>query len=290
MGWGNWGNGWVNGNGSWGQRKQRNKGKGGGKGGGGPDGGDGGGDGNITVDIEGIELVEIREASSATVAGLFSYTGQRDDELSFEKDEVMDVIREREDEPEWLICRKAGGEEGLVPRNYVEKVAPASSGTGDGIAITTDTSSTDAEDLIPKHVAMNPALATLGDFIGRGSFGSVYEGTYNFGSTRRPDTRRVAFKRLTTAAFVPAVMESFKAEIEIMCRLNHPNILKLFGACSDIEAVDARGKGRMSFEPSASGCRDVNKRLASLTWLGKKTVQTCNRVVAIEKIERQRAP
>ncbi|XP_048883158.1 cytoplasmic protein NCK1-like isoform X2 [Brienomyrus brachyistius] len=53
------------------------------------------------------------------VQALYPFSSGNDEELSFEKGEVMDVLEKPENDPEWWKCRKADGRVGLVPKNYV---------------------------------------------------------------------------------------------------------------------------------------------------------------------------
>ncbi|KAK3571516.1 hypothetical protein QTP86_012857 [Hemibagrus guttatus] len=54
-----------------------------------------------------------------TVQALYPFSSANDEELNFEKGEVMDVLEKPENDPEWWKCRKADGQVGLVPKNYV---------------------------------------------------------------------------------------------------------------------------------------------------------------------------
>ncbi len=54
-----------------------------------------------------------------TVQALYPFSSGNDEELNFEKGEVMDVVEKPENDPEWWKCRKADGQIGLVPKNYV---------------------------------------------------------------------------------------------------------------------------------------------------------------------------
>ncbi|XP_018596433.1 cytoplasmic protein NCK1 isoform X1 [Scleropages formosus] len=53
------------------------------------------------------------------VQALYPFSSGNEEELSFEKGEVMDVVEKPENDPEWWRCRKADGQLGLVPKNYV---------------------------------------------------------------------------------------------------------------------------------------------------------------------------
>ncbi|XP_035510291.1 cytoplasmic protein NCK1 isoform X1 [Dicentrarchus labrax] len=54
-----------------------------------------------------------------TVQALYPFGSGNDEELNFEKGEVMEVVEKPENDPEWWKCRKADGQLGLVPKNYV---------------------------------------------------------------------------------------------------------------------------------------------------------------------------
>uniref|UniRef100_A0A8C2EX55 Cytoplasmic protein n=1 Tax=Cyprinus carpio TaxID=7962 RepID=A0A8C2EX55_CYPCA len=54
-----------------------------------------------------------------TVQALYPFSSGNDEELNFEKGEVMDVVEKPENDPERWKCRKADGQMGLVPKNYV---------------------------------------------------------------------------------------------------------------------------------------------------------------------------
>lgn len=70
------------------------------------------------------------ESSSAKsficgVIALYSFNSGNPEELPFEKGDLMDIIDQPTDDPDWWQARKADGLIGLVPRNYVEVVHDA---------------------------------------------------------------------------------------------------------------------------------------------------------------------
>ncbi|XP_053268043.1 cytoplasmic protein NCK1 isoform X2 [Pleuronectes platessa] len=69
-----------------------------------------------------------------TVQALYPFSSENDEELNFEKGEVMEVVEKPENDPEWWKCRKADGQLGLVPRNYVTVLDSASHSPGAGLA------------------------------------------------------------------------------------------------------------------------------------------------------------
>uniref|UniRef100_UPI003AAC206C cytoplasmic protein NCK2b n=1 Tax=Centroberyx gerrardi TaxID=166262 RepID=UPI003AAC206C len=54
-----------------------------------------------------------------TVQTLYPFSSVTDEELNFDKGEVMEVVEKPENDPEWWRCRNARGLVGLVPKNYV---------------------------------------------------------------------------------------------------------------------------------------------------------------------------
>ena len=56
-----------------------------------------------------------------TILCLYSYTARYPEELSFEENELLDVVEEPTSDPEWLSARNSKGAVGLVPKNYVKE-------------------------------------------------------------------------------------------------------------------------------------------------------------------------
>uniref|UniRef100_A0A8C4QX05 NCK adaptor protein 1a n=1 Tax=Eptatretus burgeri TaxID=7764 RepID=A0A8C4QX05_EPTBU len=54
------------------------------------------------------------------VQALYHFTCSSEEELSFSKGEIMEVLEKPENDPEWWRCRKTDGRLGFVPRNYVQ--------------------------------------------------------------------------------------------------------------------------------------------------------------------------
>ncbi|XP_061580620.1 cytoplasmic protein NCK2-like isoform X2 [Cololabis saira] len=53
------------------------------------------------------------------VQTLYPFSSVTDEELNFDKGEVMEVVEKPENDPEWWRCRDQRGAVGLVPKNYV---------------------------------------------------------------------------------------------------------------------------------------------------------------------------
>lgn len=77
------------------------------------------------------------------VISLYSFTSGNPEELQFQKGDLLDIVDQPSDDPDWWEARKADGTTGLVPRNYVDVVhdadpvfgrSPASAGGGGGVS------------------------------------------------------------------------------------------------------------------------------------------------------------
>ncbi|KAK7882437.1 hypothetical protein WMY93_028611 [Mugilogobius chulae] len=53
------------------------------------------------------------------VQTLYPFSSVTEEELNFEKGEVMEVVEKPENDPEWWRCKNSRGLVGLVPKNYV---------------------------------------------------------------------------------------------------------------------------------------------------------------------------
>ncbi|XP_026860540.2 cytoplasmic protein NCK2b [Electrophorus electricus] len=69
-----------------------------------------------------------------TVQTLYPFSSALDEELNFERGELMEVLEKPENDPEWWRCRNCHGHVGLVPKNYVTVLGdgPAEGGAEDG--------------------------------------------------------------------------------------------------------------------------------------------------------------
>ncbi|XP_068663169.1 serine/threonine-protein kinase-like protein CCR1 [Aristolochia californica] len=63
--------------------------------------------------------------------------------------------------------------------------------------------------------------------LGRGSYGFVYKATL-------PDGRQVAVKRANAATIIHSNSRDFEAELEILCKIRHGNLVNLLGYCADM--------------------------------------------------------
>ncbi|XP_013419624.1 cytoplasmic protein NCK2 [Lingula anatina] len=56
------------------------------------------------------------------VITLYQYKGTSSDELTFDKEERLEIIERPQNDPEWWRARNARGDIGLVPKNYVQVI------------------------------------------------------------------------------------------------------------------------------------------------------------------------
>lgn len=96
--------------------------------------------------------------------------------------------------------------------------APAMPGSG------STTSLAGMSEEMPEEWEIDAGELMLGPRIGIGSYGEVYRGQW-----RQTD---VAVKRFLEQEVSEGVLEEFKAEVSLMRRLRHPNILQFMGACT----------------------------------------------------------
>lgn len=59
------------------------------------------------------------------VIALYSFQSQNEEELSFAKDERLDIIGKPANDPDWWKARNTTGQTGLVPKNYVQIIQKA---------------------------------------------------------------------------------------------------------------------------------------------------------------------
>ncbi|XP_023667196.1 cytoplasmic protein NCK2b [Paramormyrops kingsleyae] len=64
------------------------------------------------------------------VQTLYPFSSVTDEELNFEKGEIMEVLEKPQNDPEWWKCKNARGQVGLVPKNYVAIVSDGRGPTG----------------------------------------------------------------------------------------------------------------------------------------------------------------
>ena len=64
-----------------------------------------------------------------TVKTLYPFHSKSTEEISFDKDVVLDIIEKPKDDPDWWKARTMRGEIGLVPRNYVREINSYLSGS-----------------------------------------------------------------------------------------------------------------------------------------------------------------
>lgn len=116
-----------------------------------------------------------------------------------------------------------------------------------------------------QHIQFNPK-----DKLGEGGFGCVYKGKWQYTD--------VAIKQLKVASMTPKTLQEFEQETQIMSQIAHPNVVKLYGACMELNkyamVMEYVPKGSLyqqlhSFEPLSWPMRwqialDIGKGLTHL--------------------------
>ncbi|KAM3862492.1 cytoplasmic protein NCK2a [Diretmus argenteus] len=91
--------------------------------GGGDDRGEGDSSGGYYESSQGMALANgragVRGEVLHAVQTLYPFSSVTEEELNFEKGEVMEVVEKPENDPEWWRCKNSQGLVGLVPKNYV---------------------------------------------------------------------------------------------------------------------------------------------------------------------------
>ncbi len=77
----------------------------------------------------------------------------------------------------------------------------------------------------PWLVPLKEITLSVDDELGRGGFASVYLGTYN--------QQQVACKKFHIASMREVAKRDFIKEVETIYKLDHPNVIKVLGACME---------------------------------------------------------
>ncbi|VDP71697.1 unnamed protein product [Echinostoma caproni] len=100
-----------------------------------------------------------------TVLTLYPFVRNQIEEMSFDANEILDVLDKPADDPDWWRCRNARGETGLVPRNYVRVLNATATTTTTISATATATATASASGTAVGTGGRGPNL----DPFGRGS-------------------------------------------------------------------------------------------------------------------------
>lgn len=82
---------------------------------------------NLTSDIN-IDNNQITDKCIETVATLYPFSSTNKEELSFQKDEKLEILEKSPLDPDWWKARNMKGDVGLVPQNYVRTFLSTDSG------------------------------------------------------------------------------------------------------------------------------------------------------------------
>lgn len=70
------------------------------------------------------------------VQTLYPFSSATEEELNFDKGEIMEVLEKPENDPEWWRCKNTQGQVGLVPKNYVTVLKDGSAHGGGASSFT----------------------------------------------------------------------------------------------------------------------------------------------------------
>ncbi len=65
---------------------------------------------------------KVEKAVICTVVALYPFNSGNPEELAFNKGDILEIIDQPQDDPDWWEARMTDGITGLIPRNYVEQV------------------------------------------------------------------------------------------------------------------------------------------------------------------------
>lgn len=151
---------------------------------------------------------------------LHDWVSDRDDRLSLAAGEILFVLEER---GLWWRCENEKRQIGYVPTNFLESVVPLAASYLQGAhfedlpAVALPISKTDLQLAVSAKKEEEVA--------GEGAFGRVYKGTW-LGVP-------VAVKQSMAHPLDEVAQASFQAEMAIMARLRHPNIVPLLAYTTD---------------------------------------------------------
>ena len=208
-----------------------------------------------------------RDASLAehlTAAGAKN-PGDAAQKLEDEEIETLDdLLKVKPDKLVDRLCTKFGMKEGSATKveEYLEQYRAGgsaqssdrgSSSTGGGMSSGASSGSGgdggsgglyaslgDLESLLPSGIrTMDSSAVTIGSFIARGGFASVYEGEWIQTIMGRPcEPRAIAAKKFDAiAALSPRDRGDLIKELSVMAELPHPNLVQLLGVLQDGPAV-----------------------------------------------------
>ena len=69
-----------------------------------------------------IPTEKVEKSVICTVVALYPFNSGNPEELAFSKGDILEIIDQPADDPDWWEARKANGATGLIPRNYVDQI------------------------------------------------------------------------------------------------------------------------------------------------------------------------
>ena len=105
-------------------------------------------------------------------------------------------------------------------RTVIRTSSKALNGTKENEPLRYDVEVARLPDMDTRFYEIHPSRVVYGKKLGEGGFGTVYEGTVS--------AQPVALKQLSSTH--ARIHENFRKELDVMCKLRHPNIVLLLGA------------------------------------------------------------
>ncbi|KAI6240861.1 SH3 domain protein [Aphelenchoides fujianensis] len=135
----------------------------------------------------------------------FDYQAKQEDELSFKRGSIVEILDKNPGERGW-VYGQINGVKGMIPENYVHLVGK--------------------QPTVIKSTEFECSWLS-NDEVGGGASSRVYRGRWN--------NHEVALKKIkpTSKDKDQAIIEALKREALIYARLNHKNIVQFYGICYD---------------------------------------------------------
>ncbi|XP_012678773.1 cytoplasmic protein NCK2b [Clupea harengus] len=154
-----------------------------------------------------------------TVQTLYPFSSVTDEELNFEKGEIMEVVEKPENDPEWWKCQNVRGQLGLVPKNYVMVLS-------DGPA--------------PGGTLQRPAVGGAGTQTGPSRTGKFAGKDWYYGKVTRHQAERVLNERGVEGDFLVRDSESSPSDFSVSLKAAGKNKHFKVQLCEGVYCIGQR--------------------------------------------------
>jgi len=158
-------------------------------------------------------------APGQTARAIYDYEARAADELSFKRNDIINVLGADEEDEGWYRGEIAG-RAGLFPNNYVQLIP---------MAPVTPSAPSAPTNRVPDHVRTEEfdKVYTLQDALGRGRFSQVRRATLK-SSGQSYAVKLMDLTDPELGATVPEAEKEVLSELEVLYRLQHPGVVELF--------------------------------------------------------------